>query len=156
MTALETILADLPNLAIAVSGGVDSMTLAHAAHRAGLPGLLVVHALSPAVPAGASASVTMRLRFGWRATWRSTRVNSPIPSIARTPVNRCYFCKTNLYAARIVHVTEGADRLGRQSRRSWRLPAWPDRRGRNTVSATLFVEAGMDKAAGPRSSAIRN
>ena len=50
MTKLEGILADLPGLAIAVSGGVDSMTLAHAAHRAGVPGLIVVHALSPAVP----------------------------------------------------------------------------------------------------------
>ena len=45
MTALEAILADLPNLAIAVSGGVDSMTLAHAAHRAGVPGLIVGLAL---------------------------------------------------------------------------------------------------------------
>jgi len=40
MTELEAILAKLPGLAIAVSGGVDSMTLAHAAHRVGSPGLL--------------------------------------------------------------------------------------------------------------------
>ncbi len=45
-------------LAIAVSGGVDSMTLAHVAHRPSRPGaVLMVHALSPAVPAEATARV---------------------------------------------------------------------------------------------------
>ena len=55
MTQLDAILADLPGLAIAVSGGVDSMTLAHAAHRARVPRLRVIHALSPAVPEEATA-----------------------------------------------------------------------------------------------------
>src|SRR5580765_3874044 len=106
MTELEIILADLPNLAIAVSGGVDSMTLAHAAHRAGLPGLLVVHALSPAVPAEATARVRDHAtRFGWRLTEVDAGEFAD-PEYHANPVNRCYFCKTNLYA-RIAHVTEG-------------------------------------------------
>ena len=106
MTELETILADLPGLAIAVSGGVDSMTLAHAAHRAGPPGLLVVHALSPAVPAEATARVRDHAtRFGWRLTEVDAGEFAD-PEYRANPVNRCYFCKTNLYD-RIAHVTEG-------------------------------------------------
>lgn len=145
MTDLEAILADLPNLAIAVSGGVDSMTLAHAAHRAGLPGLLVVHALSPAVPAEATARVRDHAtRFGWRLTEVDAGEFAD-PAYRANPVNRCYFCKTNLYS-RIAHVTEGPiasganlDDLG-----DYRpgLIAAAEHRVRHP-----FVEAGMDKAA---------
>jgi uncharacterized protein len=53
---LSTVLGGYPRLAIAVSGGVDSMTLAHAAHRR-LPAVTMVHAVSPAVPAHATARV---------------------------------------------------------------------------------------------------
>jgi uncharacterized protein len=145
MTALETILADLPGLAIAVSGGVDSMTLAHAAHRAGFPGLLVVHALSPAVPAEATVRVRDHAtRFGWRLTEVDAGEFAD-PEYRANPVNRCYFCKTNLYA-RIAHVTEGPiasganlDDLG-----DYRpgLIAAAEHRVRHP-----FVEAGMSKAA---------
>ncbi len=145
MTELEAILADLPGLAIAVSGGVDSMTLAHAAHRAGLPGLLVVHALSPAVPAEATVRVRDHAtRFGWRLTEVDAGEFAD-PAYRANPVNRCYFCKTNLYD-RIAHVTEGPiasganlDDLG-----DYRpgLIAAAEHRVRHP-----FVEAGMDKAA---------
>ena len=152
-SALEAILLDLPNLAIAVSGGVDSMTLAHAAHRAasrtahgaGVPGLLVVHALSPAVPAEATARVREHAsRFGWRLTEVDAGEFAD-PQYRANPVNRCYFCKTNLYA-RIAHVTEGPiasganlDDLG-----DYRpgLIAAAEHRVRHP-----FVEAGMDKEA---------
>ena len=145
MTELETILADLPGLAIAVSGGVDSMTLAHAAHHAGLPGLQVVHALSPAVPAEATVRVRDHAtRFGWRLTEVDAGEFAD-PEYRANPVNRCYFCKTNLYA-RIAHVTEGPiasganlDDLG-----DYRpgLIAAAEHRVRHP-----FVEASMDKAA---------
>ena len=164
-SALEAILADLPDLAIAVSGGVDSMTLAHAAHRAasgaahraahgaahhathgaGVPGLLVVHALSPAVPAEATARVREHAsRFGWRLTEVDAGEFAD-PQYRANPVNRCYFCKTNLYA-RIAHVTAGPiasganlDDLG-----DYRpgLIAAAEHRVRHP-----FVEAGMDKEA---------
>ena len=145
MTKLEAVLANLPNLAIAVSGGVDSMTLAHAAHRAGLPGLLFVHALSPAVPMEATDRVRDHAsRFGWRLTEVDAREFAD-PAYRANPVNRCYFCKTNLYD-RIAHVTEGPiasganlDDLG-----DYRpgLIAAAEHRVRHP-----FVEAGMDKAA---------
>jgi uncharacterized protein len=106
MTQLDAILADLPGLAIAVSGGVDSMTLAHAAHRARVPRLRVIHALSPAVPEEATARVRDHAS---RFRWDLTEVDAgefADPSYRANPVNRCYFCKSNLYA-RIARVTEG-------------------------------------------------
>jgi pyridinium-3,5-biscarboxylic acid mononucleotide sulfurtransferase len=145
MRKLEGILAELPGLAIAVSGGVDSMTLAHAAHRAGVPGLIVVHALSPAVPEEATARVRHHAaRFGWRLREIDAGEFAD-PAYRANPVNRCYFCKSNLYA-RIAHVTEGPiasganlDDLG-----DYRpgLAAAAEHRVRHP-----FVEAGMDKAA---------
>jgi uncharacterized protein len=145
MALLDTILADLPGLAIAVSGGVDSMTLAHAAHRIGVPGLMVVHALSPAVPEEATARVRDHAA---RFSWRLIEVDAgefADPDYRANPVNRCYFCKTNLYS-RISHVTEGPiasganlDDLG-----DYRpgLIAAAEHRVRHP-----FVEAGMEKSA---------
>jgi uncharacterized protein len=145
MMRLASILADLPGLAIAVSGGVDSMTLAHAAHRAGISGLRIVHALSPAVPEEATARVR---EHASRFRWQLTEVDAgefADPDYRANPVNRCYFCKSNLYA-RIAHVTEGPiasganlDDLG-----DYRpgLIAAAEHRVRHP-----FVEAGMTKAA---------
>jgi pyridinium-3,5-biscarboxylic acid mononucleotide sulfurtransferase len=145
MTKLEGILAELPGLTIAVSGGVDSMTLAHAAHHAGVPGLIVVHALSPAVPEEATARVRGHAaRFGWRLIEVDAGEFAD-PAYRANPVNRCYFCKSNLYA-RIAHATEGPiasganlDDLG-----DYRpgLIAAAEHRVRHP-----FVETGMDKAA---------
>lgn len=145
MMALDAILAGLPGLAVAVSGGVDSMTLAHAAHRAGVPGLVVVHALSPAVPQEATARVRNHAgRFGWRLVEVDAGEFAD-PAYRANPVNRCYFCKSNLYA-RIAGVTAGPiasganlDDLG-----DYRpgLTAAAERRVRHP-----FVEAGMDKPA---------
>ncbi len=145
MTALAPILANLPGLAIAVSGGVDSMTLAHAAHRAGVPGVIVVHALSPAVPEEATARVRRHVaRFGW-CLIEVDAGEFADPAYRANPVNRCYFCKSNLYA-RLTHVTTGPiaagtnlDDLG-----DYRpgLIAAAEHRVRHP-----FVEAGMDKSA---------
>ena len=55
-----------PALAVAVSGGVDSMLLAHVVHDHTPTRLLAVHAASPAVPAVATARVRDHAdRFGW-------------------------------------------------------------------------------------------
>lgn len=144
-SSLGAVLADLPDLAIAVSGGVDSLTLAHAAHRAGVPGLSIVHALSPAVPAGATARVRDHAtRFGWRLLEVDAGEFEDADYRAN-PVNRCYFCKRNLYA-RIAHVVDGPmasgtnlDDLG-----DYRpgLMAAAERRVRHP-----FVDAGMGKDA---------
>lgn len=144
MAPLDTILADLPGLAIAVSGGVDSMTLAHAAHRIGVPGMMVVHALSPAVPEEATARVR---HHAARFAWRLIEVDAgefTDPDYRANPVNRCYFCKTNLYS-RISHVTEGPIASGAN------LDDLGDYRPGLTAAAEHrvrhpFVEAGMDKS----------
>ncbi len=145
MTKLEGIFAELPGLAIAVSGGVDSMTLAHTAHRAGVPELIIVHALSPAVPAEATARVRDHAaRFGWRLIEVDAGEFAD-PAYRANPVNRCYFCKSNLYA-RIAHVTEGPIASGAN------LDDLGDYRP-GLIAATEhrvrhpFIEAGMDKAA---------
>jgi pyridinium-3,5-biscarboxylic acid mononucleotide sulfurtransferase len=145
MTKLEAILTELPGLAIAVSGGVDSMTLAHSAHRSSVPGLVVVHALSPAVPKEGTARVRNHAaRFGWRLMEVDAGEFAD-PAYRANPVNRCYFCKSNLYA-RIAHVTEGPIASGAN------LDDLGDYRPGLTAAAEHrvrhpFVEAGMDKAA---------
>jgi pyridinium-3,5-biscarboxylic acid mononucleotide sulfurtransferase len=101
---LDGVLDRYPRLAIAVSGGVDSMTLAHAAHRR-LPDVMMVHAVSPAVPAHATARVRVHAaRAGWRLIVTGAGEFDD-PRYRANPVDRCYFCKTNLYA-RIAAVTE--------------------------------------------------
>ncbi len=142
---LDDVLGGLPGVAIAVSGGVDSMTLAHAAHRVGLPDIRIVHALSPAVPVEASARVREHAaRFGWRLCEVDAREFAD-PSYRANPVNRCYFCKTNLYA-RIGHVVTGPIASGAN------LDDLGDYRPGLTAAAEHgvrhpFVEAGMGKAA---------
>ena len=99
-TALEQVLRGAAPLAVAVSGGVDSMTLASLAHALLGPGaMLAVHATSPAVPPEATARVRAEAdRAGW--TLRVIDAGEfADPAYRANPVNRCFFCKTNLYGA---------------------------------------------------------
>jgi uncharacterized protein len=95
---LETALSRHANLAIAVSGGVDSMTLAHVAHARGLAVTSLFHAVSPAVPAHATRRVVAHAQ---RAGWRLELIDAGEmndPRYVGNPVDRCYFCKSNLYS----------------------------------------------------------
>jgi uncharacterized protein len=80
-----------------VSGGIDSMTLAFVAHRFSGKAVKMVHAVSPAVPAEA----TLRIEdYAAREGWHLALVDAgdfSDPSYRANPVNRCYFCKSNLY-----------------------------------------------------------
>ena len=84
-------------MAVAISGGVDSMTLGVLAHRRAAA--VMVHAVSPAVPPAA----TRRVRaYAGTEGWALEVINAGEfvdPLYRRNPVNRCYYCKTHLYGA---------------------------------------------------------
>jgi uncharacterized protein len=84
-------------VAIAVSGGVDSMTLAHIAHRHSRAAITMFHATGPAVPAAAGARVIAHAsQYGWPLTLLDAGEQSD-PRYRANPVDRCYYCKSNLY-----------------------------------------------------------
>jgi pyridinium-3,5-biscarboxylic acid mononucleotide sulfurtransferase len=84
-------------IAIAVSGGVDSVTLATFAHRLGAGTVTVIHAVSPAVPPAATGRVRRRAATeGWHLIITGAGEFDD-PRYRDNPVDRCYFCKTNLY-----------------------------------------------------------
>jgi len=94
-------------VAIAVSGGVDSMTLSVVAHRVAGRDARMYHAVSPAVPAEATERVCgFAKRDGWSlevldaGEFQDQRYRS-------NPVDRCYYCKTNLYRAIAQRINDG-------------------------------------------------
>lgn len=94
---LRAVLDRFDALSVAVSGGVDSLTLATFAHRLARPAVTVIHAVSPAVPADATARVqALAQAEGW-ATIITGTGEFDDPRYRDNPSNRCYFCKTNLY-----------------------------------------------------------
>jgi uncharacterized protein len=132
-------------LAIAVSGGVDSMTLAAYAHAACGAAVHVYHAVSPAVPPRATERVQ---EYAARLGWALTQIDAnefADPNYLANPANRCFYCKQNLYgairAATVDTIASGTNRddLG-------------DFRPGLTAAAQYgvvhpFVEADLDKAA---------
>lgn len=86
------------NVAVAVSGGIDSLTLATIAGRCPL-GCDMFHAVSPAVPPEATARVRdFAAREGWRLHLIDAGEFARAEYIAN-PVNRCFYCKQSLYGA---------------------------------------------------------
>lgn len=96
-TCLVAVLDRHDALAVAVSGGVDSMTLAYLAHRFSSARVTIVHAVSPAVPAEATCRVkAYAAAEGWDLQITEAGEFAD-PGYLANPVNRCYFCKSNLY-----------------------------------------------------------
>lgn len=86
------------SMAIAVSGGVDSVTLAAVAHDT-VKHVRMIHAVSPAVPIEATERVKYYAdRFGWQLTLVDAGEFRDEQYVSN-PVNRCYYCKSNLYLA---------------------------------------------------------
>lgn len=84
-------------VAVAVSGGVDSVTLACAAHRQLGADATMFHAVSPAVPPEATERTRQHAgRFGWKLEIVDAGEFSD-PEYLRNPVDRCFFCKSSLY-----------------------------------------------------------
>jgi uncharacterized protein len=132
-------------VAVAVSGGVDSLTLATAAHRAlgTLAGMY--HAASPAVPAEATARTrALAASQGWALEVFDAGEFAD-PAYRANPVNRCFFCKTNLYGAiaeRTRHLILSGTNLDDLGEYRPGLDAAKAHGVRHP-----FVEAGIDKAA---------
>jgi len=142
---LNDVILPIGPLAVAVSGGVDSLTLAETAHRLlGADRALMVHAASPAVPVEA----TQRVRDeAARAGWSLRVVEAgefADPNYRANPVNRCFFCKTNLYGTirqvtdRIMVSGANLDDLGEYR------PGLDAAREHGVRHP--YVEAGLDKA----------
>lgn len=145
VAALDEVFAGCATAAVACSGGVDSMTLAFLAHRAMGSRLTVFHALSAAVPPAATERIREYAeRHGWDLRVVDAGEFSDENYLAN-PANRCFFCKTNLYAT-LSAAADGAqlfsgtnvDDLG-----DWRpgLKAAEAYKVRHP-----FVEAGLSKA----------
>ena len=86
-------------VAVAVSGGIDSLTLATVAHRHAPDRVAMFHAVSPAVPGDATARAErLAAAHGWRLAVIDAGEFEDADYRAN-PVNRCFFCKTNLYGS---------------------------------------------------------
>ena len=142
--ALNAVLDGIGPAAVAVSGGVDSMTLALLTGRRLGAESAMFHAVSPAVPPEATARVRA---FAAREGWQLTVLDAgefDDPAYRANPANRCYYCKTNLYGALAARTDAtllsgtNLDDLG-----DWRpgLKAAEAHGVRHP-----FVEAGIDKA----------
>lgn len=101
--ALASVLTGFDTVAIAVSGGVDSLTLATFAHRVMGGSVVMYHAVSPAVPEEATERTKdLAADEGW-ALHIIDAGEFADPDYRRNPANRCFFCKTNLYGAIAAH-----------------------------------------------------
>lgn len=97
---LRSILGEPKSLTIALSGGVDSLTLSAAAALVrGVDGVTLCHAVSPAVPSAATARVRDFAKNSGLVLKIVDAGEFADPSYRANPVNRCYFCKTNLYSS---------------------------------------------------------
>lgn len=145
---LNRVLGRHEALAIAVSGGVDSLTLAIAAHRfRNGRDVVLYHAISPAVPREASERVKRHAQREGMALHLIDAGEFADPDYRKNPLDRCFFCKMNLYGT-------VARAVG---------PRFPVASGTNTDDLGDFrpglaaaerhkvlhpyVDAGMDKAA---------
>ena len=146
MTVRERIVAALDRharLAIAVSGGVDSMTLAHLASRESATQAVMYHAASPAVPVAARERVEAHAALhGWELVVVDAQELAD-PRYRANPVDRCYYCKANLYD-RIAGVT--ADTIASGTNRDDLADFRPGLRAASEHDVVHpYVEAGATK-----------
>ena len=138
--ALRSLGADV---AVAVSGGIDSLTLATTAHRT-LDGVVMFHAVSPAVPGDATARVErLAAEQGWHLRIVDAGEFGDADYLAN-PANRCFFCKTNLYGSIARHTAAQIVSGANLSDLGEYRPGLDAARGRGVRHP--FLEAKIDKA----------
>ena len=97
--SLQGLLQTMQSVAVAVSGGVDSLSLATAAHRTPGVDCQMFHAVSPAVPPQATARVErLAQQEGWSLIIFDAGEFAD-PRYRDNPVDRCYYCKSGLYGS---------------------------------------------------------
>ncbi|MGD9575741.1 PP-loop family protein [uncultured Desulfovibrio sp.] len=110
---LAAVLRDLPRLAVAFSGGLDSRFLCHAALLCGC-NVLAVHVYGPHIPPQESAGAA-----AW-ARERGMRLHTArfdplaLPEVETNSPQRCYGCKTGLVAllrGELAPMAEAHDRV---------------------------------------------
>lgn len=101
--ALKNFIKTIEPIAIAVSGGIDSMVLAFVAHRY-FKNVKIFHAISPAVPIQGTERVK---KYAKKENWDLKTVQPgefEDDNYVSNPANRCYYCKDNLYKKMIKHI----------------------------------------------------
>jgi uncharacterized protein len=144
MVELAEALRRLGDVAVAVSGGVDSMTLAVVAHRDPAVRAGIFHAVSRAVPPEATERVR---RYAQSEGWNLRIIDAQEfrdADYVRNPVTRCFHCKSNLYGT-IAAVTDAKIVSGTN------IDDLGDFRPGLTAARALdvrhpYVDAGIDKA----------
>lgn len=147
LTHLQAVLDTASSWTFAVSGGVDSMTLATLAHRHLAHQPRMIHASSPAVPAAARPLIEAQARAeGWRLEIIDAGEFAD-PAYRANPVNRCYFCKSNLYDSirAVLAVSEGTVASGANLDDLSDFRPGLQAAGEHGIRHP-FVEAGTDKA----------
>jgi len=143
--ALAQIIDAFQDVAVAVSGGVDSLTLATLIHSRIPARAAMFHAVSPAVPAEATRRVeALAEEQGW--TLSIVDAGEFMDADYRAnPVNRCFFCKTSLYGA-IAPRTQAQIVSGTNLDDLGEYRPGLDAAKQHAVRHP-FVEAGVDKTA---------
>src|SRR5690242_9436582 len=96
--AVEAIVRGCGRVAVAVSGGIDSLTLSTIAARALGDRAHMFHSVTASVPREATARThALAQERGWRLTIVDANEFSRGEYMAN-PANRCFYCKESLYA----------------------------------------------------------
>lgn len=99
LSRITSVFDGIGPMVVACSGGIDSTLLAWISHREIDGPVTVAHAISPAVPPEATERVkALAAGEGWDLQIVQSGEFADEDYLSN-PVNRCYFCKSNLYAS---------------------------------------------------------
>jgi uncharacterized protein len=98
LARLRTLLAEIPSVLVAYSGGVDSSFLLRVAHDVLGDRCVALTTVSPTMPSH-DLEDARRLAAALGVCHVLVDANElEIPGYTENPTNRCYFCKANLFA----------------------------------------------------------